>query len=328
MVAAEERGARLDRVLAAHLAELSRSRLKALILAGRVAIGGAHDPRSRLSRQRRRPQSRSTVPAPRRTPKSAAENIPLDIVYEDDELIVIDKPAGLVVHPAAGNWSGTLVNALIAHCGDSPLRHRRREAPRHRAPPRQGHHRAAGGGQDRPRPPCARRAVRRPRPHRAAAARLPRFRLGRAGPPPRHHRRSRSAAIPMRATRWRCVQTAATAITHWQVLERYRGIDGKPVASLLACRLETGRTHQIRVHLAPSAIRSWAMRSMVRASRPRRTSCSPAAQDALGALGRQALHAYLLAIEHPRGWQRAGVPIGTAGRHCRVYSTASVIRAR
>ena len=117
VVAAEEAGERLDRVLAARVAELSRSRHKALILAGRVAIDGAtiRDPGHRVN-------AGGTIALdlpPVQDVELKAENIPLSVVFEDDELIVIDKPAGLVVHPAAGNWSGTLVNALIAHCGDS-----------------------------------------------------------------------------------------------------------------------------------------------------------------------------------------------------------------
>ena len=117
VVAAEEAGERLDRVLAARVAELSRSRHKALILAGRVAIDGAtiRDPGHRVN-------AGGTIaldPPAAQDVEIKAENIPLTVVFEDDELIVLDKPAGLVVHPAAGNWSGTLVNALIAHCGDS-----------------------------------------------------------------------------------------------------------------------------------------------------------------------------------------------------------------
>src|SRR5262247_938276 len=104
VIAAEEGGERLDRVLAHRVAELSRSRHKALILAGRVAIDGATIVLDL-------PPTEEVAVAP--------ESIPLDVVFEDADLIVIDKPAGLVVHPAAGNWSGTLVNALVAHCGDS-----------------------------------------------------------------------------------------------------------------------------------------------------------------------------------------------------------------
>src|SRR6185503_10501975 len=116
-IAAEDDGARLDRVLAARIPALSRSRLKALILDGQVAIDGRtiRDPSAPV-----KSGSRVAVSVPEAEPaKPASENIPLKIIYEDDDLIVIDKPAGLVVHPAAGHRSGTLVNALIAHCGDS-----------------------------------------------------------------------------------------------------------------------------------------------------------------------------------------------------------------
>src|SRR5215472_14258475 len=117
VVAGEEAGARLDRVLASRIADLSRSRLKALILAGEVAIGGRtiRDPGHRVNAG-----DALTVGVPPPEPaEPAAEDIPLKVVFEDDEIIVIDKPRGLVVHPAAGNPSGTLVNALIAHCGES-----------------------------------------------------------------------------------------------------------------------------------------------------------------------------------------------------------------
>src|SRR3984893_1539671 len=116
VVAASEDGERVDRVLAGH-AGISRSRLKALILAGEIALDGrtirdpAHRVNAGASIAVRIPPPADPLPGP--------ENIELKIVYEDAELIVIDKPAGLVVHPAAGNWTGTLVNALIAHCGDS-----------------------------------------------------------------------------------------------------------------------------------------------------------------------------------------------------------------
>ena len=115
VVAADEAGERLDRVLAARVAELSRSRHKALILEGRVAVGGAtiRDPGHRVN-------AGDTIRLALPPPEDLAvrgEPIPLAVVYEDDEIIVIDKPKGLVVHPAAGNWTGTLVNALIAHCG-------------------------------------------------------------------------------------------------------------------------------------------------------------------------------------------------------------------
>src|SRR5262249_41464918 len=110
-------GLPLGRLLATHATALSRTRLKALILAGRVAVGGRtiRDPGHRVNAG-----DRLTLAVP--PPEEAApraEAIPLAIVHEDDDLIVIDKPEGLVVHPAAGNRGGTLVNALIAHCGAS-----------------------------------------------------------------------------------------------------------------------------------------------------------------------------------------------------------------
>src|SRR6476646_3278248 len=117
VVAAEEAGERLDRVLAARVADLSRSRHKALILAGHVAIDGAtiRDPGHRVNAGG---LIRLELPPPEDT-EIAGEAIPLDVVFEDDDLIIIDKPAGLVVHPGAGNWTGTLVNALVHHCGDT-----------------------------------------------------------------------------------------------------------------------------------------------------------------------------------------------------------------
>jgi 23S rRNA pseudouridine1911/1915/1917 synthase len=89
------------------------------------------------------------------------------------------------------------------------------------------------------------------------------------------------------------------AITHWQVLERYAGSDGKPVASLLSCRLETGRTHQIRVHLAHAGHPLLGDAVYGRGFKTKESLLTPPAREALAALGRQALHAYLLVIEHP-----------------------------
>src|SRR5271169_749032 len=117
LVAADEAGERLDRVLARHVAELSRSRLKVLIEAGAVAVDGLtiRNPSHQVNSG-----SIILVDAPPPAPaKPEPEPIPLRIIYEDGDVIVIDKPRNLVVHPAAGHWTGTLVNALIAHCGES-----------------------------------------------------------------------------------------------------------------------------------------------------------------------------------------------------------------
>src|ERR1700738_4343307 len=116
-VAGDEGSIRLDRVLAVRLAELSRSRLKALILAGSVTVGSApiRDPAYHVTAG-----DTITIDVPQAVAaEPLGEDIALDIIFEDDDIIVIDKPKGLVVHPAAGHETGTLVNALIAHCGAS-----------------------------------------------------------------------------------------------------------------------------------------------------------------------------------------------------------------
>src|ERR1700754_940450 len=116
-VSGDEGSPRLDRVLATHLMDVSRSRLKALILDGQVRIGAAaiRDPAYHVT-----PGETITIDLPEPVEaEPKGEAIALQIVYEDDDVIVIDKPRGLVVHPAAGNRTGTLVNALIAHCGAS-----------------------------------------------------------------------------------------------------------------------------------------------------------------------------------------------------------------
>jgi len=236
------------------------------------------------------PQAEPAEPSP--------ENILLKIVYEDDDLIVIDKPAGLVVHPAAGHRSGTLVNALIAHCGDSLS--------------------GIGGVK---RPGIVHRldkntsglmvVAKNDRTHQALAAQFADH--GRTGPlergylaivwgapvrpkgtidaPLDRHPQSRDK----RAVR----EGGREAVTHWQVLERYSGTDGKPVASLIECRLETGRTHQIRVHMAHIGHPLLGDPNYGAGFRTKAAHLPAVAQAALAALGRQALHAYLLSIEHP-----------------------------
>src|ERR1019366_1185509 len=228
-IAAEEQGQRLDRVLAARIPALSRSRLKALILDGQVTIQGAiaarpiRDPASHAN-----PGAPSTVtlPAPEQ-PKPAGEAIPLNVVYEDDALIVLDKPKGLVVHPAAGHAKGTLVNALIAHCGDSlpGIVHRldkdttglmvvAKTDAAHRALSAQFANKSESGIE---------------RGYLALVWGAPARPKGTIDAPLDRHPHARDK----RAVR----AGGRQAVTHWQVLERYVGADGKPVASLLACTL-------------------------------------------------------------------------------------------
>jgi 23S rRNA pseudouridine1911/1915/1917 synthase len=296
VIADANAGDRLDRALAVTIADLSRSRLKALILAGEVTVGGrtVRDPGHRVNAG-----DAVTVALPPPEPAAPApEKIPLNIVFEDDEIIVIDKPRGMVVHPASGNATGTLVNALIAHCGASlsGIGGVRRPGIVHRldkdttglmvvaktdrahakltaqfadhgrtGPLRRGYLAFAWGGPDRPRGTIEQPIDRHP------------------------HARDKMA---VRAG-------GREAITHWEVLERYPGTDGKPVASLLACRLETGRTHQIRVHLAHAGHPLIGDPVYGPGFRTKVARLAPKPAAAVEALGRQALHAYLLAIEHP-----------------------------
>jgi 23S rRNA pseudouridine1911/1915/1917 synthase len=252
-IANDEAGARLDRVLAGHIATLSRSHLKTLILRGHVTLAGRtiRDPAAAV-----KPGEVVTVTLPPAEPPSPkGETIPLNIVYEDDAIIVIDKPKGLVVHPAAGHASGTLVNALIAHCGAS----------------------LSGIG-----------GVKRP----GIVHRLDKDTTGLivvAKNDTAHRALSKQFA-----------EKASGPLKRlWQVLERFLGPDGKPVASLLACTLETGRTHQIRAHLAHFGHPILGDATYGTGFRTKSSRLGPAARTALEALDRQALHAYLLAIEHP-----------------------------
>jgi 23S rRNA pseudouridine1911/1915/1917 synthase len=296
VVAEAEAGERLDRLLASRIADLSRSRLKALILAGEVAIGGRtiRDPGHRVNAG----DALAVEVPPPEPAEPTGEAIPLKVVFEDAEIIVIDKPRGLVVHPAAGNWSGTLVNALIAHCGDS----------------------LSGIGGVR-RPGIVHRldkdttgllvAAKTDRAHRALAAQFADH--GRTGelqrgyyafvwgapdrpkgtidrPIGRHpHARDKMAVRP----------EGRAAVTHWEVIERYPGADGSPAASLLACRLMTGRTHQIRVHLAAIGHPLIGDHIYGAGFRTKTARFPTDARAGIEALGRQALHAYLLGIRHP-----------------------------
>ena len=296
-VAGDEGSPRLDRVLAVRLPELSRSRLKALILAGQVTIKNAaiRDPAYHVATG-----DTITIDVPQAVPaEPAGEDIALDIVYEDDDIIVIDKPKGLVVHPAAGHETGTLVNALIAHCGMS----------------------LSGIGGVR-RPGIVHRldkdttglmvAAKNDRAHQSLTAQFADH--GRTGEMrrgymafvwgvPTRQRGTVEAPIdrhPHAREKMAVRQSGREAVTHWEVQETFNGRDGKPVAALLACQLETGRTHQIRVHLAHIGHPLMGDALYGPHFKTKAGHLGPQSRAALAALGRQALHAYLLALEHPQ----------------------------
>lgn len=296
LVALEDGGERLDRALAKHVAAISRSRVKALILAGQVTVNG-HTLRDPAQRVGAGETLQLTLPPPEPA-EPAAEAIPLSVVYEDDELIVIDKPAGLVVHPAAGNWGGTLVNALIAHCGQSL---------------------SGIGGQRRP--GIVHRldkdtsglmvAAKTDRAHRALSAQF--VDHGRAGPlergylafvwgapdQPKGTIRAPLDRHPVTREKRAVRPGGREATTHWQVVERYKGARNESLASLLQCRLETGRTHQIRVHLAHIGHPLLGDRLYGPGFKTKAARLTPPAASQLEKLHRQALHAYRLGLEHP-----------------------------
>jgi 23S rRNA pseudouridine1911/1915/1917 synthase len=214
------------------------------------------------------------------------EAMALVVLHEDAHLIVIDKPAGLVVHPAPGHATGTLVHGLLAHVEDFGG-DRRRAAPGHRPPPRPRHHRRDGrrqGRGDADRAGCrvARQARGRARVRRGVRA-APPATQGDVGTI-----RTLYGRHPVDRKRFSSkVATGKPAVTHWRVVERL------PLATaLVRLRLETGRTHQIRVHMSD---RGWPL--VGDAVYGRRYDGALAA--AAVTLGRQALHAARLAFVHP-----------------------------
>ncbi|HEY7385685.1 MAG TPA: RluA family pseudouridine synthase [Beijerinckiaceae bacterium] len=288
---------RLDRVLVRAWSDFSRSRLQALIRDGRVTLDGAAatDPGARVM-----PGARIALEVPQPAPaEPEAEAIALAVVYEDDDLIVIDKPAGLVVHPAAGHERGTLVNALLAHCGDS----------------------LSGVGGVR-RPGIVHRldkdtsglivVAKNDRAHQGLAAQFADH--GRAGPLERAYlavawgvpepRRGSIAAelarSPHNREKMSVVGTGRGrhAVTHYAVEEVF-GPRAEPLASLVRCSLETGRTHQIRVHLAHIGHPLLGDPVYGAGFKTKANRLRAAARAALKDLGRQALHATVLGFEHP-----------------------------
>ena len=280
VVAPAEAGERLDQFLARQDLPLSRSQLKRRIDEGEVAVNG--DP-AKPGRKLRAGDQVIFVPPPPAPTRLLSEDLPIVVLHEDRHLIAVDKTAGLVVHPAAGHASGTLVNALLHHCRDL----------------------AGIGGELRP--GIVHRldkdtsgvlvAAKDDATHAALAALfkkkdLERVYLAIVAPPPAAPAgtiRTLYGRHPVDRKRFTAkVKQGKRAVTHWRVVERFGDR-----AALVECRLETGRTHQIRVHLAEHG--SPVLGDPVYGRRPR--------DEALAALakrvGRQLLHAAVLAFRHP-----------------------------
>jgi 23S rRNA pseudouridine1911/1915/1917 synthase len=285
--------ARLDAAIAAAVPELSRAQAQRLIDDGRVSLGAAV-----ATKASARVHAGETivvrVPPPEPL-ELVAEPIALSILYEDAELIVIDKPAGMVVHPAPGHSRGTLVNALLYHCTDL----------------------AGIGGVLRPGivhrldkdTTGAMVATKTDRAHASLTAQfaaksrgepggISREYLAIASPPPPSPTgtlRTTYGRHPIHRKKFTSkLAGGKLAVTHWRIVETLYAGD----AALVQLVLETGRTHQIRVHASDAG---WPLLGdPVYGHRPRTDELAAAAT----ALGRQALHAHTLAFTHPTTNQR------------------------
>ena len=288
---------RLDQALAA-ASGLSRARVQALVKAGHAGVDGrtVTDAAHRLAAGA---ALALVVPAPADA-APAAEAIPLAVVYEDAELIVVDKPAGLVVHPAPGHPSGTLVNALLHHCRGalSGIGGVRRPGIVHRldkdtsgllvvAKTNRAHQSLAAEFADHGRTGALERR------YLALVWGAPAAGAGTVDAP-----LARDPRNPMRRAVGRGA-SAKHAVTHWRVLARYAGTGGSAVASLVECRLETGRTHQVRVHMAHLGHPLIGDADYGAGFRTRAARLGEPARGLVEALGRQALHATRLAFTHP-----------------------------
>jgi 23S rRNA pseudouridine1911/1915/1917 synthase len=282
-------GERLDRWLATSLQAVSRSRIKALVEAGHVRLAGATitDPSWRVKPGQ---VFELTLPEPE-APAPLGEAVPLAILHEDAELVVLDKPAGMAVHPAPGSQSGTLVNALIAHCGESlsGIGGVKRPGIVHRldkdttgimvvAKTDAAHQHLSRQ--------FAERTVERsylalvwgvPEPLEGSI-------VGAIGRDPRD--RKRMALVEGRGK---------PAETRYAVRKAF-GL----AAALLSCRLKTGRTHQIRVHLASTGHPLIGDATYGRMTQARLGRLPPEMREAVRSFPRQALHAAVLGFEHPR----------------------------
>jgi len=296
-------GKRVDLFISANAPDdLSRARVQALVRQGVVTVNGTV-PRGTSAKiavgdviRFAMPEAKEAEPNP--------EDIPLDILHEDDDLIVINKPAGMVVHPAPGNWTGTLVNALLHHCKGalSGIGGVRRPGIVHRLD------KGTSG------------VMVAAKSYRAHIDLQEQFAdHGRTGPLQRSYlalvwgappRMKGSINAPLgrhptkrlqRAVVDADVHDAKQAITHYQVLDRFGSQDktGEALVSLVECTLETGRTHQIRVHMGHLGCFLLGDPEYGRQFMNRSSKLPQVAQTALAEMDRQALHAKILGFRHP-----------------------------
>ncbi len=278
---------RLDKALAQALPDLSRARLQALMAQGALSHAGVTltDPSARAAPGLYRLAVPETAPA-----EPAGEDLALTVLFEDEHLIVVDKPAGMSAHPAPGSASGTLVNALIHHCGASlsGIGGVARPGIVHRLD------KGTSGVMVAAKTDAAHKGLAKlfaahdidreylalvrgtPSPAQATVA----TRIGRSS----HDRKKMSVLT----------SGGREAVTHYRTEQRF-GPAGKPLAARVVCRLETGRTHQIRVHLAHCG--SPCLGDPTYGS----GAAAPAVREAVArsGLARQALHAALLGFVHP-----------------------------
>jgi 23S rRNA pseudouridine1911/1915/1917 synthase len=299
-VATAEAGQRLDRFLAGRAetqgAALSRTRLKNLVESGAVSVDG-HLAEEAAAKIKAGQKILLRIP-PLEDASPRGEVMALAIRFEDKHLIVIDKPAGLVVHPAPGHATGTLVNGLIAHCGAglSGIGGVKRPGIVHRldkdtsgllvvAKSDAAHQGLAALFADHG------RSMSLTRDYLAFVWGVPERPAGTIATALARHKIDREKMAVAREGR--------EAITHWRIAEVYSGPGGAPVASLLSCSLETGRTHQIRVHLAHIGHPILGDPLYGRGFKTKAALIGGEAQARLLALDRQALHAATLGFIHP-----------------------------
>ncbi|MDE1153788.1 MAG: RluA family pseudouridine synthase [Micavibrio sp.] len=286
-----DKGQRLDKVLAFLLPQYSRSRLQALVEDGHLRINGTTCDASSYKVKPDDVFELTVPPAEDATPKP--QHIALEIVYEDKDMLVINKPAGMVVHPAAGNHDGTLVNALLAYCGDelSGIGGVKRPGIVHRLDKETSGLIAVAKND------AAHKGLSEQLSSRKLKRVYQAIVWGNVTPP---QGRIEGNLIRSKDDRKKITVTTEggkEAVTDYKVLESF-GL----YASLVECRLQTGRTHQIRVHMA--SIRHWLVGDPVygKSAIPRFLKLHKTPEKtgaALMAFPRQALHAAQLEFIHP-----------------------------